>query len=835
MRAKNLKGVFTLSTNMLGWIVSLTIFVVILMILFGFMFEFQTIPTEPVEKSTACDVAFMISLWDEATVRPNIFNKDFLDTWKESSDSASDPTKQDTSNILFEKLSQDFFVPDQDIYLEISTPGKDTYKLYIPEESKSVFSACARPTYTTTEPVPDWTLNDFFRTGDYFEQKGEYERYKKDMTSYNAILAECQLPSFVADPDEKKAEPASVKVALTSNLATRLRDGIYRVGVKGEKSAYYPLGSYPEGCIVNEGAVKISEKKPSAVFESLDLIKRIIIGILDPSGIQSAIANIFGGGAKMAKDFYEDNKIVASCGFNWNYQRTCQITCKNADAVETSDKGQITVSCDGNKMTCPEGKLDRNTQPKTYICNSPECTSSDLGLNKLTVHSMKDSLDCPLMTRIPNYIAEESKLSDKLCTPKTAFTRVWLPKGDFSNYQYFLKVESARSSWEETDEISFCQNRCKEYHPWWWVGDGNTKDCKEICAEMSKETKDGKKDPKEFCANWPTLDKNRGKSYDAMKTNCNFARELIHLYRNLPEDAINIRYIVVSSDKLKEKSFAELTEDDYYTTDSACSTWKSLCDLAKEKQAGSTSEPACCASAQDCNGLDCIAGQCEKCSADYWGFCSPSYLDYPVSLGLDSKENGLFKCQNVYNQAYPSNTRMNECLPALKVGAFRIVDEKDKTKDEKLELDEVKQAMSLDCKIDKNKDAKVRWEIDASGLCCPQGDPLLDKDGNEVKDDEGNIVKICNNPPDYCLNMKFWPNLDSTKTAELLPRQYFYEKGGKTEKSITSKDYVYEITQQVCRGDKPFNNAPVAFITANYPVRGKTFQYSLEGSEIIIS
>jgi hypothetical protein len=52
---------------------------------------------------------------------------------------------------------------------------------------------------------------------------------------------------------------------------------------------------------------------------------------------------------------------------------------------------------------------------------------------------------------------------------------------------------------------------------------------------------------------WPNLAENKDKSKDAMRMNCNFARELIHTYRNLPEDAINIRYIVVKSETLQEK------------------------------------------------------------------------------------------------------------------------------------------------------------------------------------------------------------------------------------------------------------------------------------------
>ena len=159
---------------------------------------------------------------------------------------------------------------------------------------------------------------------------------------------------------------------------------------------------------------------------------------------------------------------------------------------------------------------------------------------------------------------------------------MWLPKGDFSNYQYFLKVESARSSWTETDEISFCKNRCKEAGPWWWVGPVNEKDCQESCDYFSKkETKDNTCQQRidDYQKTLTISDKH--KSTDAMRMNCNFARELIHIYRDLPEDAINIRYLVVTSDTLKKKSFGDLTEVDYYATDSACSTWKSICDLSK--------------------------------------------------------------------------------------------------------------------------------------------------------------------------------------------------------------------------------------------------------------
>ena len=80
--------------------------------------------------------------------------------------------------------------------------------------------------------------------------------------------------------------------------------------------------------------------------------------------------------------------------------------------------------------------------------------------------------------------------------------------------------------------------------------------------------------------------------------------------------------------------------------------------------------------------------------------------------------------------------------------------------------------------------------------------------------------------------MKFWPNMDSSKISEMIPKQYFNEASGQGGKVTTSENYVFRIVQQVCRGGKPFNNAKVAFVTTNYTVNVKTFQYSVEGSEI---
>lgn len=802
MRRKNLKGVFTLSVNMLGWIISIAVFVVILMILFGFMFEFQTIPKEPVEKSTACDVAFMISTWERATVQPNIFDRKFLEAWKDTSQSKSDPTKEDTSDILFEKLSQDFFIPDQDIYLEVSTPDKSTYKLYLPSESVSAFSACAQPTYTTTEPVPDWTLKDFFRTGDYYEQKRDYEKFKKDMTSYNAVLAECQLPSFVEKEDKSGVEPASVKVATTSNLATRLRDGIYRVGVKGEKSVYYPLGSYPKGCVVNEGAAKVNENIPKEYFELLDVIQKKLASWIDWLGI-----------GRSATNYIEEHKVYAYCGFDWNLEDVK-----------------------------PEGKEDY----------------SGPGIDKhvLTVFKKKETEDCRIKTRIPDYLYQDFQqvksgegdyekagdgykyvgekkgdykkvkiLEDKLCTPKKAYIFSWFPRENLASYQYFLKIESARNGWTAKNEREFCDDRCELERPWWFLK-GDIAFCRVACDYLTRDPKNPDKYTCKNYANW----KDFGKSItSAPGSVCNFARDQINLYRNLPEDTIDIKYVVVESSKLQEKSFAEMTDEDYYAQASACSGWKALYS---------------CSDAGSCGGLHCVSStekperECQICSEEFWGSCSPSYFGNLVSV-----DDNLFTCQNVYDQTYPSNTRMKECLPMLKVSLARDGGKDSEgidLPDTPIEPKDDGTYEAISCA--QNKDLVISWKVDATGLCCPSAQVKLDEDGNPLKDSLGNELKFCGSPPAYCTNMKFWPNLDSNKTAELVPAQHFREEGDTARTVMTEGDYIFELTQQVCRGGKPYNNARVVFVTANYKVGGiitseytaneAVFQYSLSGSEI---
>ncbi|MBN2095243.1 MAG: hypothetical protein JW727_04290 [Candidatus Aenigmarchaeota archaeon] len=820
---------------MIGWIIFMAIFVLFAMFYFGFIVQFNTIPREPVEKYTACDIAFMISLWDKATVKPNIFDEDFLRSWNsENSDGLS---KSDTSDIIFEKLSRDFFIPDSDIYLEMTSEGEDPYRLYLPKESASVFTTCARPTYTSTDPstivvdengeeetsgggqLPRTSryLRSFFGTGDYYEEGGDGGEYAKDMTSYNAILAQCQLPTFVKGADVR---PAELKVSTTTNLATRLRDGIYRVGVLGQAEAYYPLGSYPEGCIVNEGATEVSE---SVYSKTVEAYKRFLVSFFD----------FFGVGRRV---WWESKKVYASCGFNWGFERT-----------EVDDPAYGT----GNMM----------------------------GLNVLSVYRKNNGEECPLVTRIPDYIYTEGQLSEKLCSPKTASVRTWLPgysKDLLGRYQYYLKVESARKSWTATNEMEFCKLRCNEGGPWWFLKK-NVQDCEISCEYLTKPSGEYTCDniyshwacklpgPGGFMVDVNTASECLEKDKLPRKDACEFAKSMIDLYRNLPEDAIDVRYIVVESSKLVDRGFSDLSESDYYASASACAGWNAVGE---------------CDNSRQCTGLSCVAHKCSTCSKDAWGFCSPWYLeDVPV-------DSGLFLCQNAYDAIYPSNKRMSECLPNIRVNVSRVLYDSsgDVSYDEifprelkipgewRLDLgtdiavigntelstfernqllkrmdDPAERAVletpEISCSAAGNENLVLNWTINASGLCCPEfeekeieipsstllGSPTIKK------------VEVCTTPPEYCQNMKFWPNLDSGNVVEMVPGQHFYEDNGVLERVITGDDYVFEVTQQVCREGNPYNNAPSVFITAAYVVKDssdpsnvvdKTLLYSMRGSEV---
>ncbi|MCK4429427.1 MAG: hypothetical protein KAU95_03560, partial [Candidatus Aenigmarchaeota archaeon] len=211
-----MKAQMSLPANMIGWIITLSIFVGGMIVLFAFWYSFQTLPNEPVEKSTACDFGYMISLWDMATVYPNIFNRTFLREWD----------KEGTADILFENMSDDFFLSSSDYFVYISD-GEEVHSLYIPPESRSVFETCSQ---LHMLPEEKKKLEGYAKLlealpsgGDIneIEEYGGEEDYRTKLTHYNELHSICPLITFVADETTEDVKVEAMVAGMTTNLATR--------------------------------------------------------------------------------------------------------------------------------------------------------------------------------------------------------------------------------------------------------------------------------------------------------------------------------------------------------------------------------------------------------------------------------------------------------------------------------------------------------------------------------------------------------------------------------------------------------------------------------------
>ncbi len=680
------RGLLTLPPNMIGYIITLAIFVGIMAMIAMFWFNFQTIPTETPEKVTACDLAYMLSLWNNLTVYPNIFNKTLLKEWKTTGG------REETANSIFENMSK-FFLPDSDYFMLISD-GSDVYSLYVPPESKSVYKKCGNLKISEKDYKKlDETLQNYItKSGniDFIEGKpGELP--------HNKLSSICPLTTFVADKDN--VEIGAMVTGLTTNLATQLRDGIYQVGVKGKPHVFYRLGPYPEGCLVNGGT---NERKSKTLIKDI-LTEKIIlklpviggaIGDID-SWIDEAIGSIplvgdlynwLKGKKEEAIEWMTTKEVYAKCGFKWDFNNTTNVL-----SVIPSSKG--------------EG-------------------------------------DCELKTRIPRRVVNESNLSAKICRPKEAYKHTITGPGGLYDLEFFLLVENVRESWGEDKAEDFCINRCETNLPW-YLSEGQC--INYHCTDPKIRTKD--------CGH---------------NMACDFAKSQMHLFDELPKDAIGIKYVVVETEKLEDKSIDEIIEDkETYAIVSACSSWPGIFN---------------CTVAGDCVETHCVANECAKCSEEYWSFCSPNYLENPPSVS-----EGLYTCQEVLNQSWPSREEMSECLPVILVNRTFNGEEID----------------TINCSA--NENAEITWKINASGLCCE----------NLTKTEKG--LFVCEEDTGFCPKMKLWPNLNSSNVAV-----------------FDDKNYVFNITQKVCRGEYSYNNAESAFIVAHYPVKDKTIEYSLKDSRIDI-
>ncbi len=693
------RGLLPLPPEMIGYIITLAIFVGIMAMIAMFWFNFQTIPTETPEKATACDLAYMLSTWKDLTVYPNIFNKTLLKEWKTTGG------REETANSIFENMSK-FFLPDSDYFMLISD-GSDVYSLYVPPESKSVYKKCGNLKISKK----DYKKLDK-KLQNYITKSGniDYIEGKPGELPHNKLSSICPLTTFVADKDN--VEIGTMVAGLTTNLATQLRDGIYQVGVKGKPHVFYRLGPYPGGCLNYgyEEEIKIKTLITDILTTKIILKLPVIggaIGDID-SWIDEAISSIplvgdlynwLKGKKEEAIEWMTTTEVHAKCGFKWDFNNTTNVL-----SVIPSSKG--------------EG-------------------------------------DCELMTRIPRRVVNESNLSAKICRPKEAYKHIITWPGGLYDLEFFLLVENVRESWGDKSKLEFCQEQCKKNIPYYYTR--YILYCDSWCQSLSEGEK---------CDEF-TLPLSRP------WTICKWVSSLLHLFDELPKDAIGIKYIVVEREKLEDKSIDEIIEsNEAYATVSACSSWPGIFN---------------CTVAGDCVGTHCVANECAKCSEEYWSFCSPNYLENPPSVGPMEGDDNLFSCQEVMNLSWPSTSEMKECLPDIKVNKTYNGEEID----------------SINCSVKEN--AKVTWKINESGLCCE----------NLTKTEKG--LFVCEEDTGFCPKMKLWPNLDSSNVAV-----------------FDNKNYVFSITQKVCRGEYPYNNAEKAFIVVHYPVKDKTIEYSLEDSRIDI-
>ena len=635
-----MKGLLNFLPDIVGYIVTLAVFVAGMLIIGHYWFQFQTIPKESPENTTACDLAYVLSIWEEATTYPNIFNKTYLDSW----------SSYRLGSSIFENGTSKFFLPDSDLFFKIRT--KDAfYEIYVPPESKTTFDTCGAP-YMTPESFYEankFGIEEFFK--EFGEERKEKE-YLEKIAKYSEISSICYLPTFVAD--RNKVEIGGMVAGITTNLATKIREGIYQVSYLDKEEPYfYPLGSYPKGCLITEGIIKVEKKSESTEKENWlwAAIDTFVNTILD-------LWNNFWGWfdtnvGSIAPKF---PVIKANCGFDWTWENQ-------------SDKFILNIT------TYKPGALG--------IINPSECR---------------------YVTRIPKKIVDEVNLSKKLCKPKKVIIPVWLPEGGLwqSKKYFFIKIN--KFSKDPQKKIDFCKSRCNTELPF-DLFDTTTNLCKSFCTCNSREISEcvGKDSVLDLnCSEYLKQSVIPSSPYATDRFTyyllCRFAQNQIYLYQNLPEGAIDIQYVVVSEDKLNKNSVEQLDESDYYDYESACSTWPGIFE---------------CTTARDCAPwfycIDKAGGPgnkfCGVClSSDLNRVCSPNYLKNPPSI-LDEM---YYTCQNVTEYRFPLTfTDINKCLPLVEI---KVVNESGNL----IQDQDSDNILDFGC----SSNEKIEWIINASKLCC---------------------------------------------------------------------------------------------------------------------
>ncbi len=235
------KGQIIVPAKFVSTLVVITIATIMIAILFkaGAFITIASYNKTQIEKSVACDIAYLFSTWKNATEYPAILSERKLNLLNESY----------LENRLFDKAVKYFFNPKYDFAIYLSYNNKN-FSWYFPMESKVGFETCAK----------EYAINLYFEYLDEL-QRIFFPTYQiakllslfYQTSSYSKVIFEnnlsCELPAFIATSSSQIPEIGKIRVFYFENIATKLRNGFFQTIVNNNSIWFEELGKYPEGCI----------------------------------------------------------------------------------------------------------------------------------------------------------------------------------------------------------------------------------------------------------------------------------------------------------------------------------------------------------------------------------------------------------------------------------------------------------------------------------------------------------------------------------------------------------------------------------------------------------
>jgi len=233
-----MKGQIIIPAKFVSTLVVITIATIMIAILFkaGAFMTIASYNKTQIERSIACDIAYLFSTWENVTVYPAIFSEGKLSALNQSY----------LEDRLFDQVAKYFFNPRYDFAIHLNYKGKN-FSWYFPKESELGFETCAK----------DYVLMEYWKE----MQKLFFPPFQLspllgvfESTSYSKIFLKksnlsCELPAFISTPNSEIPEIGKIKVFYFENIATKLRNGFFQTIVNKQDLWFEDLGKYPEGCI----------------------------------------------------------------------------------------------------------------------------------------------------------------------------------------------------------------------------------------------------------------------------------------------------------------------------------------------------------------------------------------------------------------------------------------------------------------------------------------------------------------------------------------------------------------------------------------------------------